>query len=136
MIEFYPQIKQFHIAIALLSGMLFALRGGFAIAGARWPQAAPVRFFSYAVDTALLTAAMMLLTILPGAVFSNGWLWVKLGLLVSYIVLGVWALRRAKSLRARWAAYLGALLAYGAVYLTARTHQPLGALHSLTAWLP
>lgn len=135
MIEFYPQIKQFHIAIALLSGLVFALRGAFAIAGASWPQAAPLRFFSYAVDTALLTAAMMLLTILPGAVFANGWLWVKLSLLVSYIVLGVFALRRARSLRARWMSYLGALLAYGAIYLTAKAHQPLGALHSLVAWL-
>ena len=33
MIEFYPQIKQFHIFVALLSGSLFALRGGFALAG-------------------------------------------------------------------------------------------------------
>lgn len=135
MIEFYPQIKQFHLALALLSGLIFVLRGGFAIAGARWPHAAPLRFSSYAVDTALLTAAMMLLTILPGVVFANGWLWVKLGLLVLYIVLGVSALRRAKSLRARWASYLGALLAYGAIYLTARTHQPLGALQELLAWL-
>ena len=59
MIEFYPQIKQFHIFIALLSGTLFALRGGFLLAGARWPQALPVKWFSYAVDTALLTAALM-----------------------------------------------------------------------------
>lgn len=135
MIEFYPQIKQFHIAIALLSGLLFALRGGFALAGARWPLAAPLRFFSYAVDTALLTAAMMLLTILPGAVFANGWLWVKLGLLFAYVVLGVFALRKAESPGSRRACYVAALFAYGAIYMTARTHQPLGALHGLSAWL-
>lgn len=135
MIEFYPQIKQFHVALALLSGLLFAMRGGFAIAGARWPLAAPLRFFSYAVDTALLTAAMMLLTILPGTVFANGWLWVKLGLLFSYIVLGVLALREARAPGVRWICYLAALLFYGAIYLTARTHQPMGALHSLWSWL-
>ena len=43
MIEFYPQIKQFHVFVALLSGTLFALRGAFALAGARWPQALPVK---------------------------------------------------------------------------------------------
>ena len=127
MIEFYPQIKQFHIALALLSGLLFALRGGFALAGARWPQAAPVRWTSYAIDTSLLTAAFMLLTILPGAMFANGWLTAKLVLLVAYIVLGVFALRRAKTRRGRVACYVAALAAFAAIYGIARAHAPMGA---------
>ena len=128
MIEFYPQIKQFHVVVALLSGALFALRGGFVLAGARWPSTLPVRWASYAIDTALLTAAFMLLTILPGAMFANGWLWAKLALVVAYIVLGVFALRRARTPRGRLASYLAALAAYGAIYATARAHAPLGAL--------
>lgn len=126
MIEFYPQIKQFHILLALLSGSLFALRGGFALAGARWPHALPVKWLSYSVDTALLTAALMLLTILPGAMFANGWLWVKLALLLVYVVLGVFALRRARTRRGRVLAYAAALLAFLAIYSVARAHQPLG----------
>lgn len=126
MIEFYPQIKQFHIFVALLSGSLFALRGAFVLAGARWPQALPVRWFSYAVDTALLTAALMLLTILPGAMFANGWLAVKIALLVVYIVLGILALKRARTPRARLVFYLAALLVYFAIYSIARAHHPLG----------
>lgn len=126
MIEFYPQIKQFHILVALLSGSLFALRGAFVLAGARWPQALPVRWFSYAVDTALLTAALMLLTILPGAMFANGWLAVKIALLVVYIVLGILALKRARTPRARLVFYLAALLVYFAIYSIARAHHPLG----------
>jgi uncharacterized membrane protein SirB2 len=97
--EFYPQIRQFHIFVALLSGALFALRGAFALGGARWPLALPVKWFSYAVDTALLTAALMLVTILPGAMFANGWLTVKIALVVLYIVLGVFALKRARTRR-------------------------------------
>lgn len=128
MIEFYPQIKAFHILVALMSGGLFALRGGFALAGARWPNAAPVRWTSYAIDTALLTAALMLLTILPGAMFANGWLVVKLVFLVAYVVLGVYALRRAKTLRARIVSFLGALLAFACIYATARSHDPAGFL--------
>lgn len=46
MIEFYPQIKQFHILLALLSGAIFALRGAFALAGMHWPQALPVKWLS------------------------------------------------------------------------------------------
>lgn len=131
MIEFYPQIKQFHIFIAMLSGTLFALRGAFVLAGARWPQALPVKWLSYAVDTSLLTAALMLLTILPWAMFANGWLLVKIVLIVVYVVLGVMAMRPQRNRRSRAIYYVLALLTFVAIYVTARTHNPLGAL----AWI-
>ena len=131
MIEFYPQIKQFHIFIAMLSGTLFALRGAFVLAGARWPQALPVKWLSYAVDTSLLTAALMLLTILPWAMFANGWLLVKIVLIVAYVVLGVMAMRPQRNRRSRAIYYVLALLTFVAIYVTARTHNPLGAL----AWI-
>lgn len=133
MIEFYPQIKQFHILAALLSGGLFALRGAFALGGARWPQALPVRWLSWSIDTALLTAALMLLTILPGGMFSNGWLATKLVLLVVYVGLATFALRRAKTPRGRVLSYVAALLAFGTVYSIARAHHPLGFLLHLAA---
>lgn len=128
MIEFYAQIKGFHILAALLSGSLFALRGGFALAGARWPNAAPVRWTSYAIDTALLTAALMLLTILPGAMFANGWLYVKLAFLFGYVVLGVFALRRARTRRGQALCFAAALIAFAGIYATARSHDPAGFL--------
>jgi len=128
MIEFYPQVKQAHVFLALLSGSLFAIRGACVLAGMRWPQALPVKWFSYAVDTALLTAALMLLTILPWAMFGNGWLLAKLALLVAYVVLGVFALRRGRTRPQRALCYGLALLAFGAVYSIARAHHPLGVL--------
>ena len=128
MIEFYPQIKQFHIFIALLSGSLFAVRGAFALAGARWPRALPVKWLSYAIDTSLLTAAMMLLTILPWAMFANGWLITKVVFIVAYVVLGVLAMRPHRTRRARALYYAAALLAFAAIYGIARAHHPL-------AWL-
>ena len=131
MIEFYPQIKLFHIAVAMLSGSLFALRGGFALAGARWPQALPVKWLSYSIDTALLTVALMLLTILPWAMFANGWLLVKVGLIVVYVVLGVLAMRPQRRTRARALYYAAALLTFAAIYGIARAHHPLGALATL-----
>ena len=126
MLEFYPQIKYVHILAALFSGSLFAIRGGFLLAGARWPVAAPLRWTSYAIDTILLTAALMLLTILPHGVFANGWLAVKITLIVTYIALGVLTMRRAKSLRAKTLCYAAALAAFFAIYSTARAHSPLG----------
>jgi uncharacterized membrane protein SirB2 len=128
MIEFYPQIKEFHVFIALLSGSLFAVRGAFALGGARWPRALPVKWLSYAIDTSLLTAAMMLLTILPWAMFANGWLVTKILLIVAYVVLGVLAMRPHRSTRDRALYYAAALLAFAAVYGIARAHHPLGWL--------
>jgi uncharacterized membrane protein SirB2 len=128
MIEFYPQIRQFHIFVALLSGSLFALRGAFLIGGARWPQALAVKWASYTIDTALLTAALMLLTILPGGMFANGWLTVKVSLVVAYIVLGAFALKRARTTRARLGFYVAALATFFAIYSVARAHHPVGML--------
>ena len=128
MIEFYPQIKQFHIFIVLLSGSLFAVRGAFALAGARWPQALPVKWLSYAIDTALLTAAMMLLTILPAGMFANGWLTVKIAFLVAYVGLGIAAFRPACGNGARTALVVAAVLCFVQVYGIARAHDPWGWL--------
>lgn len=128
MIEFYPQIRQFHIFVALLSGAVFAVRGAFVLAGARWPQALPVKWLSYAVDTCLLTAALMLLTILPWAMFANGWLLAKIALIVAYVVLGTFALRRGRTRRTRALSYAAALLVFSCIYGIARAHHPLGWL--------
>ncbi|QOY62417.1 SirB2 family protein [Lysobacter sp. H21R4] len=130
MIEFYPQIKSIHIAMAITSGLVFALRGAGVLAGMRWPHWLPVRWTSYTVDTALLTAALMLLTMLPGAMFANGWLTVKLLLLVVYIVLGVFAIKRGRTRLAKAGFYVAALLTFGMVYSIARAHSPWGFLNA------
>lgn len=128
MIEFYPQIRMVHVAAVVASGLLFVLRGGAVLAGARWGMAAPVRYLSYAIDTTLLTAALMLLTLLPTALFANGWLTAKLGLLLFYIVLGSFALRRGRTLRARVLCFVAAVATYAAMLGIARAHHPLGWL--------
>ena len=131
MIEFYPQIKLVHVAAVLLSGGLFLLRGLAVQGGIRWGMATPVRFLSYGIDIVLLSAALMLLAVLPSALFANGWLWAKLGLLVAYIVLGSFALRRGATRTVRRACFIAALLLYGAMFTIARAHHPLGAIHTL-----
>jgi len=130
MMEFYPQIKLVHIAAIVCSGALFFLRGSSALAGLRWPMAAPVRYLSYTVDTVLLTAALMLLTILPGALFANGWLLVKVVLVATYVVLGIVAMR-SKRTRTRVVMFGLALLTYAQIYAIARAHNPLGVFYFL-----
>ena len=129
MIEFYAQIKWVHVFAVAFSGVLFATRGAFAIAGARWPYAGVVRYLSYSVDSVLLTAALMLATMLPSALFANHWLAIKLCLVVVYIALGVVALRRGSRRSVQSAAFVLALLTFLTIVGIAVAHHPLGWLH-------
>lgn len=135
MVEFYPQIKLLHVGAVFASGTLFLLRGLAVQAGAAWGMAAPIRYLSYGIDTVLLTAAVMLLTLLPAAVFANGWLWVKITLVVVYVGLGTFALKRGRTARVRLTSYVSALAVFACMYVIARTHDPLGPLRLIQAGL-
>jgi uncharacterized membrane protein SirB2 len=125
-IEFYPQIRLVHIVAVLTSGALFSLRGFGVLVGAHWPMTAPLRYLSYSIDTVLLTAALMLVTMLPPTVFSNHWLTAKLALLVLYVSLGSYALKRGSTSRVRAACFAMALLTYACMFGVARKHTPWG----------
>jgi uncharacterized membrane protein SirB2 len=128
MIEYYPQIKAVHVGTVFASGALFALRGALVLAGSRWGMAAPARFLSYGIDTVLFTAAMMLLVVLHMNPAGHPWLGLKIGLLVVYVVVGSFALKRGRTPRVRLACYLAALLLYGWMIGIARAHHPLSWL--------
>jgi uncharacterized membrane protein SirB2 len=131
MMQFYPHIKSVHIAVVLASVCIFALRGAGSLAGHRWPMWLPLRILTYVVDTVLLAAGLLMVAILPWGRFANGWLLVKLGLLVVYIVLGYAALRVRGKLPVRVMLFVTALLVYGWMYTIARAHHPLGILQLL-----
>jgi len=133
MIEFYPQIKTVHIAAVFGSGLLFLLRGAALHAGQTWAMAAPLRYLSYTIDTVLLTAALMLATLLHQYPFVHGWLTTKVLLLVVYIVLGTYALKRGSTRTIRIACWLAALLVYAFIISIARAHHPAGIFARLLA---
>lgn len=134
MIAYYLQIKYAHIALALASGGLFALRGLLVLAGRqRWARLPPLRYLSYAIDTSLLTAALMLLVVLHLNPFTTAWLAVKLIVLVLYIVLGYLALAGQRPRRQRALLYLAALASFGFIYSVARSHHPAGVFFALFA---
>ena len=128
MIEFYPQIKFVHVAAVILSGSLFALRGSLMLARSRLTNHAALRFLSYAIDTILLTAALMLVTILHQYPFVQAWLTVKVLLLVVYIVLGTLALKRGRTRAVQVACYFAALFLFAFIVSVARAHSPSGIL--------
>ena len=123
---FYLEIRSVHIGTVILSGLLMLLRGiahnGF---GASWVMAWPVRTLSYTIDTVLLTAALMLTTIIQQYPFVDNWLTMKVLLLVVYILLGYNALR-GRTPRVRWASLACAALVFGFIVTIARAHSPLG----------
>ena len=125
---FYLEIRTVHIWAVLTSGALLLLRGlAVNLFAARWPMAAPLRYLSWTVDTVLLTAALMLTTIIRQFPFIDAWLTVKVVLLVPYIVLGYFALR-AKTRRNRLISLAAAAATFGFIYTIARAHHPLGFL--------
>ncbi|WP_340117849.1 SirB2 family protein [Pelagibius sp. 7325] len=128
---FYQQIHLIHVVAVATSGTLFLIRGLALNLGAAWPRAAPLRYLSYTIDTVLLTAALMLTTIIEQYPFVDAWLTVKVGLLILYIFLGVIAFREGTARWFRWAAFGTALLTFGFIVSVARSHTPWGVFSGL-----
>ena len=132
--EFYLQIRTVHIWAVTASGLLFALRGGtFNLMGASWPKALPVRLLSWTIDTILLTAALMLMTVVRQYPFVDHWLTVKVVLLLVYIGLGTLAFGAARPRRVRIGFWVAALVMFGFIVTVARAHHPLGLFAGIGA---
>jgi uncharacterized membrane protein SirB2 len=130
--EFYLQIRDVHIGAVIASGALFALRGAaLNLFGAGWTRGIALRVTSWTVDTTLLTAALMLMTIVEQYPFVDSWLTVKVVLLVVYIGLGTVALKPQRPRRVRLVAFAAALAVFGYIVTVARAHDPLGLLAGL-----
>lgn len=128
MSEYYLALRHVHITCAIVSVALFVLRGGLMIAESRWLQGLVLRVLPHVIDTVLLTTALMLTTIVHQYPFVQGWLTVKVVLLVAYVLLGSIAIKRGRTRRIRIASFLAALATVGFLFTVARAHHPLGFL--------
>ena len=133
MIEFHPEIKLVHVGAVIASGSLFTTRGALMLAGSPLANHAAVRYLSYSIDCTLLTAALMLITILHQYPFVNGWLTAKVLLLVVYIVLGSLALKRGRTPSIRAGCYFAALCVYLYIAGIAHAHDPRGVFAMLSS---
>lgn len=132
--DYYPQILHLHVGCVVLSGSLFAIRGVLRIANHPIANHRGLRLLSYVIDTTLLVAAILLTLILHQYPLKNGWLTIKVLLLVFYIGLGTIALKRARTRSGRSVAFLAALLVFASIIGVAVTHQPAGWLLFLRTW--
>lgn len=131
MIEYYLVLRNAHIACAIATIVLFVLRGGLMLADSRWQQNVVLRYLPHAIDTLLLTTALMLTTVIHQYPFAVSWLTAKVVLLVVYIALGSIALKRGRTRRVRVVAFVAALATIGFLVTVARAHHPFGLFAAL-----
>jgi uncharacterized membrane protein SirB2 len=94
----------------------------------RWTNDVILRRLSYAIDTVLFGSAIALVGILHQFPFVSSWVTAKILLLVVYIVLGIFALRRGRTRLTRQACFVAALSVYAFIISVAMTHNPRGVL--------
>lgn len=126
MAAWYLQILWTHVGCVIASGSLFCVRGGLMLAGMPLANHVVVRRASQAIDTLLLAAAIALTMIIHQYPFVQAWLTVKVLLLVVYIALGVFALRRGRTRAVRGACLVAALAVYLFIISVAVAHAPAG----------
>lgn len=120
----YATLKLVHVSSVVLSGSGFALRGALALAGSSLMQRRWMRVLPHVVDSVLLVSAIWMATIAHLNPLNHPWLATKIALLVVYVVLGAWALRRARTRRGRALAYVGALSVFAWIVGVALTRRP------------
>lgn len=122
--DWYLPVRHLHLSAVGMSLALFAARGAGVLMGAAWPMLSLSRHVSVAIDTVLLGAGVTLWTILGLNPWQQTWLGAKLVLLLVYIALGSFALKRARGRAAKAAFYAAALACVGAMVAIARAHDP------------
>ncbi len=108
----YLTLKTVHVSFAILSIAGFVLRGVWMFRQNTDLDRAIVRIAPHVVDTAFLITGIWLVVILQLNMMQQGWLIAKFVALILYIVFGVIALRRGRTMQIRTAAFVAALTTY------------------------
>jgi uncharacterized membrane protein SirB2 len=118
-------LKLIHVTTAVVSYVLFVVRGIWMINGSprlgeRW-----VRIVPHINDTLLLAAAIWMTILIHQFPGTHAWLSAKVAGLLVYIGLGTVALKRGRTRRARIAAWLVAQVVFFYILAVALTRNPL-----------
>lgn len=105
----YLALKHTHITFAVLSILLFCLRGMWMLSCPEKLQRRWVKIVPHIIDTLLLLSAIALTVTINQYPFTHDWLTAKLIALIGYIVLGTIALKRGKTRSIRLLAFVMAL---------------------------
>lgn len=119
----YLVIKQLHMGCAAVSFSLFLLRGAWMLKESSMLARRWVRILPHLVDTVLLGSAITLAFISSQYPFAQAWLGAKVVALVLYIILGIVALKRGRTLRTRALAFGLAVVTFAYIIMVAVTRQ-------------
>jgi uncharacterized membrane protein SirB2 len=122
----YPLAFWTHVALVTASVSLFAARGLGVLSGHEWPMRQGWRGLSVWIDVALLGAGGTLWFMLQFNPFIDLWLGAKLVLLMVYVVLGSYALKRAPTRTLKALCFVVALSVVAFMASIAIHHNPLG----------
>ena len=122
----YPALLHLHRACVTASVLLFMARGLGVTALQTLPMQARWRALSVGIDVPLLATGVALWTLLGYHPLQQTWLGVKLGLLVVYIVLGSFALKRGRTRAQRLLFFIAALAVVLSMAGIALAHDPVG----------
>ena len=115
----YFIIKAVHICTALISVLSFIMRGIWMMQSSSALNKKWVKITPHINDTLLLVSAIVLVVMTAQYPGPAAWINAKIIGLILYVVLGVIALKRGKTLTVRIIAWVGALAAFAFVYATA-----------------
>ena len=120
----YLALKNVHVTCAVLSYLFFFVRGVWMVRDSsllarRWVKIAP-----HVVDTLLLASAIAMAVTIRQYPFTAPWLTAKLLGLVTYIALGMVALKRARTKGARIGAWIAAQAVFFYIVAVAVTKRP------------
>lgn len=119
----YYGIKHLHVTAAALSILFFVVRAYWSVSESSMLQKKAVRIVPHIVDTVFLVCGLILAGML-GAGASAPWLLTKIVLLIAYIAVGTYAIKRGPTPLHRGIAAIIAVLIFIYIIGVAINHNP------------
>ena len=117
--DWYVILKHSHVTFALISLIGFTLRGYWMMKESSLLQSKPAKILPHINDTLLLASAIALVVITRQYPIVVGWVTIKILLLVAYIVLGTFALKRGRTKELRIRFYFASIVTVVAIFAVA-----------------
>ncbi|HAG72526.1 MAG TPA: invasion protein [Gammaproteobacteria bacterium] len=115
----YALIKNIHLAFAMLTTIGFCVRGVWMMTESSMLQKKLVKVLPHIVDTTLLISAVTLVVMSGQYPWVAAWVGMKIALLVAYVVLGTFALKRGKNKQIRTVFFAVSILILLALFAVA-----------------
>ena len=115
-------IKLIHMSTAFISISLFVLRGLWVYRGSPMMNKKWVKTVPHINDTILLITAVILALAIQQYPFVDSWLTAKFTALIIYIILGMFALKRANELKNKMIFFILSLIVFAYIVSVALTH--------------